>query len=137
MFVNNNLGSFLVSFDEDGHLKDEHITALIMKTIFTNQEILLLPGSSFFNRECCEKDEQPNTKQLSQKEKVINLCWNGILPELLPEIAETDAKEKALTLWEVNETDCLLDLRLGEANNNLSDAWSINPYIFLEFAEMN
>lgn len=108
-----------------------------MKTIFTNQEILLMPGSSFFNREWCEKDGQQQTKKLSQKEKLIQLCWDGALPSLLPEICETAANNQSLTLWELSETDRLLDLRLGELNDNLNDEWSINPYIFMEFAMQN
>jgi hypothetical protein len=108
-----------------------------MKHITTNQEILLIPGTSFFKRDWCEKEEKQNAKKLSQKEQLIELCWNGVLPELLPEIFETTSQDKPLTLWEINESDKLLDLRLGEFNETLNDAWSINPYVCMLMAEMN
>lgn len=108
-----------------------------MKNITTNQEILLLPGTSFFKRDWCEKNNSTHTNKLSQKEQLIQLCWNGMLPVLLPEINETDVGEKPLTLWEINETRKLLDLRLGEFNQTLNDEWSINPYVYLVLAEMN
>ena len=108
-----------------------------MKKTSTNQEILLVPKSQFFKKDLCEKDAKPNQKKLSGKEKLINLCWNGLLPELLPEISETTSTEKPLTIWEVNETGHLLDLRLGEFNEFINDEWSINPYVCLTLMEYN
>ena len=108
-----------------------------MKNKYTNQEILLMPGTSFFRRDWCEKDNNNHAKQLSQKEQLIQLCWNGVLPAILPEICETTESNKPLSLWEINETDNLLDIRLGEFNESMNDEWSINPYVFLELAELN
>ncbi|HSN60204.1 MAG TPA: hypothetical protein VLR49_04680 [Ferruginibacter sp.] len=108
-----------------------------MKHITTNQEILLLPGTSFFKRDWCEKSNRAYSKKQSPKEQLIQLCWNGVLPELLPEIYETIEGEKPLTLWEINETAKLLDLRLGEINEPMNDEWSINPYVCMVMAEMN
>ena len=108
-----------------------------MKKINTSQEILLMPGASFFKRDWCEKHSNPDKKQLSQKEQLIELCWNGVLPGLLPEISETNDNDKPLTIWEINETDNLLDLRLGDSDQSLNDEWSINPYVFLELAGLN
>ncbi len=108
-----------------------------MKKLNTNQEILLMPGASFFKKDWCEKQSTADKKQLSQKEQLIESCWNGVLPGILPEITETNRNDQPLTLWEINETDNLLDLRFGESNQNMNDEWSINPYIFLELAELN
>ena len=108
-----------------------------MKKTFTNQEILLVPQSRFFKKDLCERDAKPNQKKLSDKEKLINLCWNGMLPELLPEISETTSAEKPLTIWEINETGQLLDLRLGEYDESMNDEWSINPYVHLTLMEYN
>ena len=108
-----------------------------MKHINLNQEILLHSNSSFFKRDYCEQNTKPSSKKLSQKEQVVNMCWNGLLPELLPEICGTDIDEKPLILWEINETRNMLDLRFGELDQNLNDEFSINPYVYLTLMEYN
>ena len=108
-----------------------------MKQINTNQEIVLYPSSSFFKKDWCEKDSNGNSKKLSQKEQLIQLCWNGMLPVLLPEISEINPGELPIMLWDINETANLLHLRLGEFNKFMNDECSINPYVVMELAEMN
>ncbi|MFZ1451700.1 MAG: hypothetical protein WAT20_03315, partial [Ferruginibacter sp.] len=76
-------------------------------------------------------------KQLSQKEKLIHLCWNGMLKEMIPEIIEHGTDKKALTLWEINQSGNMLDLRYGDMDEEMNDEWSINPYVFLTFACAN
>ncbi|MGB4844481.1 MAG: hypothetical protein WBP16_08455 [Ferruginibacter sp.] len=108
-----------------------------MKKISANQEILLLTNSGFFKRDWCELNGGHNDKTLSQKEQLIKLCWNGMLQEMIPEIFEINPGKKLLTLWEINESGNLLDLRYGNIDNEMNDEWSINPYVYLTFAEMN
>ena len=108
-----------------------------MKKYSTNQEILLVPGTKLLQRDWCEKENEKAGKQLSHKEQLLNLCWNGMLPTVFPEICETGHAEKPLTLWEINETSCLLDLRFGEINENMNDEWSINPYVRMVVQEWN
>ena len=108
-----------------------------MKPIKLSQEILLNSNSSFFKRDYCELNAKPQQKKLSQKEQVANMCWNGLLPELLPEICDTGRDEKPLILWEINETQQMLDLRLGELDENLNNEFSINPYVYLTLMEYN
>lgn len=108
-----------------------------MKHINLNQEILLNSNSSFFKRDFCEQNAKPSSKKLSQKEQLANICWNGLLPELLPEIADTGRNDKPLIIWEINETQQMLDLRLGEMDENLNDVFSINPYVYLTLADYN
>jgi len=59
-----------------------------MKQNNHNQEILLNSHCSFFKREYAEKLDGKQQKKLSQKEKIAELCWNGLLPSILPEISE-------------------------------------------------
>ncbi len=108
-----------------------------MKKITTNREILLLSSSRFFQRDWCALNSNTNTKKLSQKEQLIQLCWNGMLKEMIPEILETQPGNKPLTLWEINESGNMLDLRYGDINEEMNDEWSINPYVFLTFAIPN
>lgn len=108
-----------------------------MKKISANREILLLSSSRFFQRDWCELNGKTNNKKLTQKEQLIQLCWNGMLKDMIPEICETEPGKKPLTLWEINEAGNLLDLRFGDFDEEMNDEWSINPYVYLSFAEMN
>lgn len=108
-----------------------------MKTRSTNQEILLMSNASFFNREWSELKNNTNDKQLSQREKLIHLCWNGMLKEMIPEILQPGTNNKTLTLWEINQSGNLLDLRYGEHDQLMDDEWSINPYVFTKLASLN
>jgi hypothetical protein len=107
-----------------------------MKKNSTNQEILLLSNSSYFKRDWVEL-ENKNDKQLSQKEILIRLCWNGMLKEMIPEILQTEPGKKPLTLWEINQSGNMLDLRFGDIDEEMNDEWSINPYVYLTFAIAN
>lgn len=108
-----------------------------MKNDSTNLEILLMSNASFFQREWNELNSNKNDKQLSQKEKLIHLCWNGMLKEMIPEIIQTEAGKKPLTLWEINQSGNMLDLRYGDIDEEMNDEWSINPYVYLTFAIAN
>lgn len=108
-----------------------------MKNTYTNQEILLLSNSSFFKRDWVELNGNKTDKQLSLKEQLILLCWNGMLKEMIPEIMETTPDKKPLTLWEINQSGNMLDLRYGNIDQLINDEWSINPYVFSELACMN
>jgi hypothetical protein len=108
-----------------------------MKKITTNREILLLSSSRFFQRDWCELNGNANNKQLSQKEQLIQLCWNGMLQDMIPEICETEPGKKPLTLWEINESGNMLDLRYGDFDQEINDEWSINPYVYITFAGLN
>ncbi len=103
----------------------------------TYLEILLLCNSSYFKRDWVELKENKNDKQLSQKEQLVQLCWNGILNEVIPEIMEKRKDRKDLTLWEINESGNMLDLRYGNFDQVINDKWSINPYLYLTFACAN
>ncbi len=108
-----------------------------MKNNSTNQEILLLSNSSYFKRDWVELTGNKNNKQLSQKEQLIQLCWNGMLNEMIPEIMEKGKERKPLTLWEINESGNMLDLRYGDIDREINDEWCINPYVFLTFSIPN
>ncbi len=108
-----------------------------MKNFTNNLEILLQTNSRFFKRDWVELKNNTNDKQLSQKEQLIQLCWNGMLKEMIPEILQTETGKKPLTLWEINESGNMLDLRFGDIDQEMNDEWSINPYVFLTFAVAN
>jgi hypothetical protein len=108
-----------------------------MKKRSTNQEILLISNSTFFQREWSELNSNKNDKQLSQREKLIHLCWNGMLKEMIPEILETGRGNKPLTLWEINQAGNMLDLKYGDFEELLDDEASINPFVVSQMACLN
>jgi hypothetical protein len=108
-----------------------------MKKITQNQEILLMSNCRFFQRDWSELNSNKNDKQLSQKEKLIHLCWNGMLKEMIPEIVQSETGKNPLTLWEINQSGNMLDLRYGDIDREMNDEWSINPYVYLTFAIAN
>ena len=105
-----------------------------MKNRGTFQEILLFTNTAFSAREWAVKDG--SKEKLSQKQKLEDACWSGIIPEILPEISEV-AYDKKLILWQVNAASSFLDLRFSYEPEAVEGETSINPYLFLETMNEN
>ena len=102
-----------------------------MKANSTQQEILLVTGTSFSSREFCESSEGLNYNQLTEKEKLEVACRNGLLPDMLPEIFEQHSINKKLYLWKLKEGSLFIELKFGEIYLELEMEFSIDPYSFL------
>jgi hypothetical protein len=102
-----------------------------METNSTQQEILLVTGTSFSSREFCETSDGLNYNHLTEKEKLEVACWNGLLPVMLPEIFKDHSANKKLYLWEIRETSSFIELELGEKYLEFEKEFSIDPYSFL------
>ena len=85
-----------------------------METTSTQQEILLVTGTSFSSRDFCENSEGLNYNNLTEKEKLEVACWNGLLPVMLPEIFKQHSVNQKLYLWEIREASSFIQLELGE-----------------------
>jgi hypothetical protein len=106
-----------------------------METNSTQLEILLLTGTSFAARQCCEKDDFGNPNPLSPVDQLQAACWNGLLPEMLPEVMEETPKQ--LYLWQVYETASFLELELGEKPEEKDRHYSLDPYSFMTEEHLN
>jgi len=106
-----------------------------MKTKFTQQEILLITGTHFLQKEWCEKDD--TKKSLSATEQLENACWNGVLDEMLPEIMEKTSEGKSLFLWHVRQCRSFLELELSESSSVIDRQFSIDPYLFTHLQILN
>jgi hypothetical protein len=102
-----------------------------MKRNSTQQEILLLTGTSFLTREFCETSDGLRYNHLSEKEKLKVACRNGLLPDMLPEIFEHHSVNKKLYLWEMREGSLFVELKSGEIYIEVEMQFSIDPYSFL------
>ena len=108
-----------------------------MKNFIHNQEILLNADADFFKRECCENGSDHAKKKLSQPERIAELCWDGMLPEMLPYLCERDEDGKPLALWEIEQGEKLMYLRFGEMHHSVNNPFSIHPSVFLVYASYN
>ena len=104
-----------------------------MKTNTTQQEILLLTGSTFSQRQLCEKNTPDTNKHFSKKEELEDACWNGFLKELLPEIVLKPANGNSLFLWQIRKVESFLELELCDTPAQMDNHLSIDPYNFLQY----
>lgn len=108
-----------------------------MKTQSTQQEILLITDSRFASRQWIERDDNSQPKNLSEREKLEDACWNGLFRSMLPEICGTEENGKFLALWQIHEANSFLDLELGEYPQPIEKEHSLNPYIFIDHLQLN
>ena len=102
-----------------------------MKTNSTQQEIILLTGTTFSAREWCERDSNKENK-FSDREQLEEACWNGLLPEMLPEVY-LQKEDHKLFLWQIIECKSFIEIGLGETPESVDARFSIDPYSFLQF----
>ena len=107
-----------------------------MKKDFTQQEILLFTNTRFTSRDWCKKDEQAQQKKLSERELLLEACWNGLIAQTLPEICE-QTYDKTIALWEISEANTFLGLQYGTNIDRDEQDLSVNPYVFMEFQPFN
>src|SRR5262245_34767919 len=103
-----------------------------MNTNILQQEILLLTGTTFSQRQLCENDTMDGARNLSESEKLEKACWSGLLDELLPEIITN----KKLFLWQIGDSEFSLQIELSEYPSEEKQS-SINPYYFLRTMKYN
>ena len=108
-----------------------------MESNYTQQEILLITGTGFASRQWCEKDGSENKKMLTEKERLEEACWNGLVKEMLPELFRTANKENKIFLWKICEGKSFLELDLGETPFKKDRFYSIDPYSFLDTKNYN
>jgi hypothetical protein len=107
-----------------------------MHTYTHQKEILLVVNASFFSRNWVKRNEAEADKRFTQKEKLIDACWNGLVQEILLEFFEMPY-DKSMTLWEINDANAFIDLVFCNFIETSEKELSVNPYIFMEFQGYN
>ncbi len=102
-----------------------------------HHEILLMTGTSFSSRQCLQNMDEDNQKYLSETEQLQEACWNGQLPEMLPEICEAFTSGKPLYLWEIRQNKSGLEIIISETPHQTEREFSIDPYLFLPAQALN
>ena len=104
-----------------------------MNTTITQQEILLVTGTSFSATQWEKKEGQDDS--LTERQRLEEACWNGMLREMLPEIYEKTSR--TMYLWKVKEGASFIELELGESPVTIESISSIDPYSFLPYQNNN
>ena len=102
----------------------------------TQLEILLLTGTTFLSRQWYEEEYPDKKSTLSEKEKLEEACWNGFLPEMLPEICGAHNSTK-LYIWKIRDAATFLNLEMGQFPQEVQQIFSIDPYYFLHLSSPN
>ena len=102
-----------------------------MENNYPQLEVLLMTGTTFTSKNLCEKDDSRTQGRLTDKERLEEACWNGLLQTMLPEICSQPPGPGALYLWQIKEAANFLELDLSEAPAIKEGHFSITPHSFL------
>jgi hypothetical protein len=116
-------------------IKGLTVNAPIMETDTTVQELLLNVNSSFCKREWSEKKDGKQ-QTLSATERLKTLCWDGMIPELLPEIC-VKQNNRPLILWEMMGLSNILHLKMGGYSERLNPEYALHPYLIMDMVVPN
>jgi len=108
-----------------------------MAKLPTQQEIIIVNGTQFANRQYCEQNNTSNNNYLSQHEKLKEACWNGLLKDMMPELFFNFTPDVKLFLWQMRECENIITLEMSENPIELDYYASIDPYCFMEIQEYN
>jgi hypothetical protein len=100
-------------------------------------EILLMTDTTFVAGNLIFKDDNPAKFDLSKIERLQEACWNGWLETMLPEVWVKPPNGGILYLWDIRETQSLLELGLSEFPLPVDHQLSITPSYFLPFQVYN
>lgn len=106
-----------------------------MARYLNKQEVVLITGSRFANRQYLEKDAEQS--KATQDEKFREACWNGMLKEMLPEIFLMTDEPAKLFLWQMREAQHVLALQMAEFPTEVDMINSIDPYCFVNTLELS
>jgi hypothetical protein len=102
----------------------------------TQQEILLIRGTTFSMLQLCKKNESAGDLR-TNKDELEEACWNGLLQELLPEIFSKNIITKKSFLWQIRQAKHFLELEWDELPGTKDNFFSIDPYVFLGSVNSN
>jgi hypothetical protein len=103
-----------------------------MKSITTQQELLLVTTCSLFKRTWCDRNEEETNSLQSPVEELEEACWNGALESLLPEVVERGSSGKRLFLWHVRHGNNYMQIELSECPASLEYQFSIDAHCFID-----
>jgi hypothetical protein len=97
-----------------------------MKPGSTQREILLITNNSFAQQQWC-RNEFKNDDNSTPQEQMEEICANGLIYDILPELFGTDENKK-LYLWQMHPGFSFLQLEYGEFPLAIEKAKSLDPH---------
>ena len=94
----------------------------------TQQEVLLLTGTSFSARQRIDNGESERNRNLDETAKLEEACWNGLLPAMLPEICTVS--DKPVFIWKIREGAAFLEVEISDIPRELDAYYSLDPYAY-------
>jgi hypothetical protein len=110
---------------------------VVMAKKYVQVEVLLVIGTSFSTGNWVNRDENSNSPQQSEIERLEEACWNGQLKTMLPECWIDPPNDGILYLWGVRQAESFLKLELCEIPLPIDPCESIMPQSFLSFQNNN
>lgn len=107
-----------------------------MSILNFQKEILLVANTAFFSPHLVKINPSKAQQLFTQREKLVDACWNGLANELLPECFNENA-DKNLSLWETRYTGAFICLHFWDGDQKAERGLALNPYIFMEAQEYN
>ncbi len=99
-------------------------------------ELLLMLNTSFFSKHLEKVNRFDARDWHSKKEQLIEACWEGFTPEILPECFNKNDQHE-IPLKEIIDGNTFLDLRFCESRKKKEKQYSLNPYIFMQVQALN
>lgn len=107
-----------------------------MKNNTAVKEILLMHNTRFLLRNWLEQKDDFEEKFKDESDQLKAACWNGLVPEILPEFFETWFKQVAC-LWDVIESGAFIGLNYSNSLPLKEKRLSVDPHIFMSVQNFN
>lgn len=108
-----------------------------MEQQVTNQEILLITGSGFYNRQYYKRADGDTNTSLSSMEELEKACWDGMLHEMLPELVGNNPAQATSFIWNTASGMNFLCVNISSYPVPVDKKTSIDPYYFLGASNNN
>ncbi|RYY28865.1 MAG: hypothetical protein EOO04_08035 [Chitinophagaceae bacterium] len=96
----------------------------------TQQEVLILTGTSFSSRQRIEADERLSEPAQDEQALLEQACWNGMLPTMLPEICSHSMSDKPVYIWKIREGATFLEVEISDVPRDIDAYFSLDPYAY-------
>lgn len=99
-------------------------------------ELLLMLHTKFFENHLQKVNKIDARDWYSKREQLIEACWEGLTPEILPECFSKN-HDQSVSLQEIIDANAFLDLQFCEGRRKREKQHALNPYIFMQVQLMN
>ena len=107
-----------------------------MKPNHAGREVLLFINTTFSHKQFCRKENDGHPSK-TRREQLEEACWEGVLPELLPEVVTYTLCNKKIFTWQIIPGNSFLYITYGDVPIQMDNWYSINPHGFIYIQPYN